>query len=507
MMKTKAITKTGKIMVVDDEESIRRFLASFLTKNGYEASGAADGFEAIKIIGREKFDLVLLDMNMPGMDGITALGEIKTISPETAVIMITGYGTIESAAKALSMGAFYYITKPFESLEKLLESIEGALGEVQAKKEVFFSPENNAWSLVTLSEISHALNSSLDAKDLIDVFIRKVKTIFDCDYFGVLVTAIDASGRSAGEAIIETRRNFSELEVERIKHCMVRNHAAFKGETAELESINFIFKEDMLVNIEPRSVEIVSSITLPLIFSKSILGVVGMGSHKPENYSIETSRLFSTLVNQLASSLNNCLLYEGMKQYAMKDSLTSLHNFRFFKQMMEYEFSKAERFETPLSCIMMDIDNFKKLNDTRGHQAGDDVLSEIASVLTASVRKVDTLARYGGEEFVLICPHTDNTEATALAERIRREIANHYFTSEHDPLRVTLSIGVATFSSGSCMSDKNQLIKEADRLLYLAKAKGKNRVESAGGIVGPDSCEPTGQDDDESYYGIRGMRS
>jgi diguanylate cyclase (GGDEF)-like protein len=253
----------------------------------------------------------------------------------------------------------------------------------------------------------------------------------------------------------------------------------FKEETTERQGLDFTFRENTTTDITPRSFEIKSSVTLPLIYGENVLGVISIGSHQLDKYSIETSRLLSTLSNQLASSLNNCLLYEGMKRIAMTDDLTDLNNYRFFKQMIEHEFVKAERYSIPLSCIMMDIDNFKMFNDTYGHQAGDAILSEIASLLKKTVRKVDTLARYGGEEFALISPFSDNREATDLAERLRKEVAEHVFLSDKGALHITMSFGVATFVSNNGIHDKSELIKSADLFLYLAKSKGRNRVESA----------------------------
>jgi diguanylate cyclase (GGDEF)-like protein len=475
------MTKTGKILIVDDDKQIRKLLVTLLARNGYAVSEAPDGPEAIKTVEGEKFDLVFLDMRMPLMDGMDVLEKIKAMSPETAVIMITGYGTVESADKALSLGAFYYVTKPFESLQKLLEITEKALEEVQEKKKVFCAAGNNAWSLISLSEISRDLNSSHDTDELINAFIKKAKTLFDCDYIAVLVSKAGADAGGPGVAIIEKRYDFNELELERIKHFLMKKYAAFKEETDVLQAIDFSFRENATADAAPRSFEIMSSVTLPLIYAKNVLGVVSIGSHNIEKYSIETSRLLSTLTNQLASSLNNCLLYEGMQRIAMTDDLTDLNNYRFFKQMMEYEFVRAERYAVPLSCIIMDIDNFKSFNDTYGHQAGDKILSEIASILKNIVRKTDTPARYGGEEFVIICPSTNNGDATNLAERIRKEVASHIFLSDQDSLHITMSFGVATFVSNNGIQDKNQLIKSADRFLYLAKSKGKNRVESDAG--------------------------
>lgn len=410
----------GKILIVDDEASVRRLLVSVFKRNGYETVEAAGGLDAVTQVESQEYDLVLLDIKMPDMDGMTALEKIKSISPDTPVVMITGYGSVESAVKALTLGAFYYITKPFENFEELLDIVESAMDENRRRKEVFSNPRNRFLSTAILSEISYDLNSTLEFKKLTEIFFRKAGKLFDFDYIGLFVSAADADGNGVPEnIIIEKGKGFNDYETEYVKRFLLSKYAAFNFRTGISDAP------------EPIPWNIASDITLPLVYENNVLGVVGLGSFERKKYSVEDSRLLAILANQFSSSLHNCILFEKMKKLAMKDSLTDLYNFRFFRQMMEHELDRADRYGHSLSFIIMDIDGFKKINDIYGHAAGDSILSETAAVVLRAVRKSDILARYGGDEFVVICPETDGGEAAVLAERIRKEVECHDFTSIH----------------------------------------------------------------------------
>lgn len=158
---------------------------------------------------------------------------------------------------------------------------------------------------------------------------------------------------------------------------------------------------------------------------------------------------------------------------AVTDGLTGLYNHRFIFERLEEEIAKVARYGRPLSIIMLDIDNFKQVNDTFGHRAGDEVILSVAHAIMASLRKTDVAGRYGGEEFLVLLPETDLKAAHIVAEKIRNTVALLQF--ETKDLAVTISAGVAEAEKGESFE---ALINRADAKLYTAKRNGKNRVES-----------------------------
>jgi diguanylate cyclase (GGDEF)-like protein len=164
---------------------------------------------------------------------------------------------------------------------------------------------------------------------------------------------------------------------------------------------------------------------------------------------------------------------EVLNQLSITDGLTRLHNHRFFQDHLTREIRRVERSRDPLAMLLIDIDDFKRLNDRLGHAAGDEILERIAQILNGAVRGSDLCARYGGEEFVILAPGTDTPGAYLLAEKVRTAISESSFIVDDSlrPLRVTVSIGVAAFTG-----NRKRFFQKADQALYRAKADGKNCV-------------------------------
>ncbi len=161
---------------------------------------------------------------------------------------------------------------------------------------------------------------------------------------------------------------------------------------------------------------------------------------------------------------------------ATHDSLSGLYNRGAIIKILEQEIARREREQTALSVCMVDVDHFKTVNDTRGHQAGDELLRQICARMQSAARSYDALGRYGGEEFVTVLTRCDLPEATTIAERIRSSVAGEEFSIEGERLATTVSIGVTVASPGNCTT--NGLLRAADEALYRAKRKGRNRVEA-----------------------------
>lgn len=166
-----------------------------------------------------------------------------------------------------------------------------------------------------------------------------------------------------------------------------------------------------------------------------------------------------------------------VESLAIMDQLTGLYNRRRFETIFSNEFKRASRYQLPLSLLMIDIDHFKTVNDTLGHQDGDIVLRELAQVIQSTIREVDSPARWGGEEFVVLSPNTTKENGLRAAERVRKAIANHSFATMPGK-KITVSIGVAGIPDTD-LDNRDKLLHAADLAMYNAKKNGRNRVESA----------------------------
>ena len=165
-----------------------------------------------------------------------------------------------------------------------------------------------------------------------------------------------------------------------------------------------------------------------------------------------------------------------LTELSITDELTGIYNYRFFQLALEKEWERAERYNRSLSCILSDIDNFKRINDLYGHPVGDKILREIAQLTSRSVRQSDYLARYGGEEFVILLPDTNLRNSLQVAEKLRKLIEAHTFQPTEEPLKLTISLGVVSNEMPGVTS-AGALVELADKALYKAKREGKNCVQ------------------------------
>jgi diguanylate cyclase (GGDEF)-like protein len=215
---------------------------------------------------------------------------------------------------------------------------------------------------------------------------------------------------------------------------------------------------------------VLSILCVPLIANGEAIGVINITNKLGgELFNQDDMDFMVALANQAAIAINNARLYE----LATKDGLTKLYLYRHFYYLLDHEIKRADRYEHQVSLLMMDIDNFKDINDTYGHQVGDQMLREIANVISSTCRKIDFPSRYGGEEFSVILPETPKDNAVIIAERLRKRIENIVVRGkDNQAVSTTISIGIASYPSDS--SDLKGLIEKADEALYFAKKQGKD---------------------------------
>lgn len=182
------------------------------------------------------------------------------------------------------------------------------------------------------------------------------------------------------------------------------------------------------------------------------------------------------LANQAGLAIENSQLYEMIVHKSNTDSLTALWNHGFFQDTLLLEIDKAREDHVPTSLLIIDIDNFKKFNDTWGHQSGDIVLAKLAKLLKDCAREMDFVCRYGGEEFSIILTQTGKEQAFVIAERMREKVAQYKFeiAPSEQPLNLTVSIGIASYPEHA--QTKEDLISKADKAMYTAKFIGKNKT-------------------------------
>jgi diguanylate cyclase (GGDEF)-like protein len=275
---------------------------------------------------------------------------------------------------------------------------------------------------------------------------------------------------------VRVTRNMPDSDDASYARANVLNYWSAKLARPLLLTRHCLPETDMLL----QTMDAASVLVVPLFVRNRVMGSLQLFGERTDSFSREDAQLLWILSLVAESMLARDYSNETLLRFAFTDFLTGLKTRGYFEQQLDLELARAERRGTQVAILMIDIDHFKRLNDTYGHQAGDIVLRDIAAILTRDLREIDTAARYGGEEFILLLPETDLQGAKLVAHRLRHAVEHaSFFTgargqaggeSEH----ITISIGVALFPEEAIF--KSDLLEASDAALYEAKARGRNRV-------------------------------
>jgi diguanylate cyclase (GGDEF)-like protein len=322
------------------------------------------------------------------------------------------------------------------------------------------------------------LNRTSKAREVCDAVLEVAGGMVKVDFGAVTLTddrsgalrhriVRVAPGEHAGSGVFEG----AEFEDKGIVASVVRLAASLPGRDLDLDKA-VIFDEGMRVK------GLSSLKVLPLKTGDRVLGTLIVGARDRGRYGPDDVRQLEVVAMQAAEAILRARLFDETERLATTDGLTGLLNHRVFQSRLDEHVAAAVRYSKKLSFLLTDVDHFKKVNDTYGHPAGDEVLRGVARILAREARSTDLVARYGGEEFAIVMPETDAAGAMVIAERIREKVAAAIFRTGAGDLRATISIGIAT--SPDHAKSKARLVELADAALYRAKRGGRNRTVAAG---------------------------
>ncbi len=326
--------------------------------------------------------------------------------------------------------------------------------------------------LSILYQVSQRISATIVPEELYDILIDVVVKTLGFQEFALLLYSEEARK-------LHVRAAYGFKDNKKIKELTFDLGEGISGRVAE--SRQPIYIEDTSQNstylhYKGEKMEEGSFLSLPILSHNQILGVMNFARPETHSFSPMDIKLLSSLANQLGVVLENVRLYAKTKELSVTDELTHLYNRRHFQDIFQMEWKRARRFSRSLSLLMIDVDHFKRYNDTYGHLEGDEVLKEISQILINSIREVDTVARYGGEEFAVILTQTTLEEASMVAEKICANIRKHTFKcgSESPESQITISVGVSNLPYDAATIE--DLILHADTALYKAKAAGRNCI-------------------------------
>lgn len=446
---------TGRILVVDDILPNIKLLEHKLTSEYYEVITATSGFEALEKVQSVLPDLILLDVMMPGMDGYEVCRRLKADinTAHIPVVMVTALDQPENKIMGLECGADDFVTKPIDDTSlmarvKNLTRLKIMTDELRMRQ--------------------HTSTRFGVAEDFNDIPIQGNVLIVETNpavaekMLNYLPSGCTGYVETNPNLVLEHLKNnecklviisLNMNNFDGLRICsMIRASEHFRRLSLIATGDN---RNDNMSFIKALDIGVNDFIARPIDYNEFVVRVKS-----------QIKRYY--LSEKLRKNVENSV------EYAITDPLTSMYNRRYLNMHLENLCTKSAENHKPLSVAVFDIDHFKSINDTYGHDAGDKVLVEFAKTLKDNIRNFDLGVRFGGEEFLIVMPETDLPHAAAVCERMRASIhAKEFIIDELKSITITCSIGVASLLNGEAEQD---MIKRADAALYRAKQTGRNRV-------------------------------
>ena len=333
--------------------------------------------------------------------------------------------------------------------------------------------EERITELSLLFDIAHSLNSTLELTELLERITRLVVERLRIPHFSIML--LNADGQLEIRSAWPLHRGSEGLIFGIGEGACGRAaetlRAVYLPDVSDRSSV--FAKRNLVCSTDHGSL-----LAVPMVHMDTLLGVMNFQRPEVAGFSPEELELLMAVADQAAMAVKNARLHEETVLLTMTDPLTGVPNRRHLFSRLEAELARAERYGTPLSVLMVDVDHFKRLNDAEGHRVGDETLRTVCDVLRARVRKVDTLARYGGEEFMVLLPQTGKEGALEVGEKLRRAVLESpALASASQPTgHITISIGVASFPLDASAQEK--LVDCVDAALYASKRGGRNKVSA-----------------------------
>lgn len=479
-----------KILLIDDSKTQLEMLKLQLSKAGFDIETAEDGSEGYKKVFETAPDLILSDIIMPNLNGFQLCRLLKNneATKEIPIILLTVLDKKIDKFWANKSGADKFISKT-ASYEEIEESIHKVISNNPVSEEYKNNILNNSVSNET---VQNQINVVLDELLMNSTFLNEFRDLGEFLYhekvliektFDLLSSFVDYN--IAGLYLNNPDKNekhilnidlnkssVSGFVIEKVKREFFSNMPGFSAFTVRdfgHDIIREMVENDQLIL---NSEQFKTKHILPIMFNDRLLG--GICFYNTEGCNYSDFKFYKTMIDELSILLRMKYLYSESEYMSVTDGLTGLYNRRHFESNIEREFLRVKRYKAELSLAMIDIDHFKNVNDTYGHQFGDYVLKEISNIIFASFRKTDMIYRYGGEEIAVILTETSLENSIIPLERLREKVSQHEFIYNGQSINMTISIGVGQF----CEETKHErdLIKCADSALYEAKQGGRNKL-------------------------------
>ncbi|MDF1501677.1 diguanylate cyclase [Roseisolibacter sp. H3M3-2] len=489
---------SARILIADDDPAVVESVSWVLEEHGYAVTAVPGAAALLELVGSGEErppDLLLLDIFMPDGDGVQLLERIKRDPRwrDVPVLMLSSAPVEEATVRTLGLGAADYVRKPFR-VKELVARIQAQLrvgavlrqqrDTLRRTQEELERARADAENRRKLVDILHEVTGDLAADEVYNILARRVARALSVSHCAVILAAPgrdDAVVATAFENAKLQKRPISVGDYPEVREALEHDRPVLIEEL----SASPLYGLRPAMGLDGTEVPVRSAMALPFTVDSAQRGVFLLRRTReqppltPEDVEFAEAVIGAAVaVMQRAQVIETTRADNArLEQLATRDPLTQLLNRRALTERLTTEMERALRYDHSVALLLIDLDHFKRVNDTHGHLVGDAVLRDVSELLLGVARSVDVVGRYGGEEFLVVLPETDDDGAAAFAERIRERVEAHAFRpwDEDRELRMTASIGVASFPAARIESVED-LFARADAALYRAKADGRNRV-------------------------------
>ena len=476
-----------KILLVEDSETQLKFLKEGLEEHGFEIETATNGSEAYKKVYSYTPDIVVSDIMMPAIDGYHLCRMLKNMeeTKKIPVILLTILEKKIDGFWGKKAGAQLFLSKSID-MKELVTHINATVRRYPVSEEYKKAlaakedPDNSAQSrlnsilndLLMKSVFSNEFRNLSDFLNYERILVEKMFSLLSSfvEYHAAGIYFSSPDDFAQNILYIDTLgRNLSKNLLSDISYDFFRKMEEQKTiKDSKFEVVRMLLGKELDYNFS----DLTSKIIIPLVFDKKLIGGICFYTRQDIDYS--SFKYFDIMISELLAIFKMKYQYTEKEFMSVLDGLTGLYNRRQFEIGLEQEHNRTKRHPSDFSLAILDIDFFKKVNDTYGHQYGDYVLKTVADLMKQAFRKTDLLYRYGGEELIMIMPETNIEGAIIPVQRLRRMVEEYPFEYNGVKAKVTVSIGLTmnyqTFTTAA------DILKSADDALYKAKESGRNRV-------------------------------
>jgi two-component system, cell cycle response regulator len=466
------------ILVVDDEEIVCDLLDSIL-KDSYKVTTCRSGGEGLSLIAAQDFDVVISDLSLPDVSGLDVIKFAKEKDDFIEIMIITGFASLDTATSAINLGVSAYLTKPLVVNNLLLQvekSVATRLFHMKSlelmKDPDSFAPQvkDHLSNITSLYYFSRKLMLSLELPEIMRVVLQEINERVDATLSVMALKYLNYSEIAAMPRI-------GELDLAAVKNLIVphwdNTFGMLPRTQFEKGDIPFSMYKGKS-GAAPRLTNLkLTGIQLSLMGQNiGSLCIFRNSEIVPPPSESQFLHVFSSFVS---SVIEHGYVDLQSKLQARTDGLTGIANHRSFHETLSREIARSDRNKAEFGLILIDIDDFKIINDKHGHLVGDAVIKNLTLRIASIIRKADLFARQGGEEFALILPDTSIQGAKVLAQRVCAKINSEPFEFFQTRVLYTISLGLSIYC-GATPRTKDQLLTDADEALYHSKKSGKNRV-------------------------------